>query len=445
MDRSRRIASWVLFSAAAAPPLAIAFLVARYARNVPWKDQWGVVPFVVAVGHGDVRPGMLWAQVNEHRIPVALALQGMLAWWTRWDVRYEAWLDVVLAALTVLTLAGLVRRTIGRRAPVIGAIVTLGCSIVTCSPTGGINWTWGAMLPAYLAALAATVLAWQLAAWTGRWPRTIALVACATAGALSFGAGVVLVVLLPLALVLMPSVPLGRRIAHAIATTAWAVALILVYFVGWRPRVGEPQPVMHWDRLDDYVRYAVTYAGAGITTFDLDQGLVTGLVLCVVLALSSGWLWRRPELRAAVVPWWLLAAYSAVNAAITAFGRLDNGLFTALFVRYLPTASFFLMATMALAALATSTLWHVSQRAGAAATSLLVFGLATATPTYVHTARKAIENMGVLALQLEAGAACLPACDTAADDCLLLMCWSAGVARQMCPLMAAAKIGPFAP
>ncbi|HXJ33080.1 MAG TPA: hypothetical protein VMS22_03500 [Candidatus Eisenbacteria bacterium] len=445
MDRPRRITCWILFGAAGIPPLAIALLVARHARNVPWKDQWGVIPFIVAVERGEVRPAMLWSQVNEHRIPVALALHGLLGWWTRWDVRYEAWLDVVLAALTMLALAGLAWRTIGERAPMAGAIVTLGCSIVTFSLTGGINWTWGAMLPAYLAALAATMLAWQLAAWTGTWPRTIVLAACATAGALSFGAGVVLVVLLPVALVLMRSVPLRRRLAHAIAATTWAVALIAVYFVGWRPRVGEPQPVMHWDRLADYARYAVTYVGAGITTFDLGEGLVTGIVLCAVLTLSSAWLWRRRELRAAVVPWWLLAAYSAVNAAITAFGRLDNGLFTALFVRYLPTASLFLVATMALAALATATLWHASQRAATVAVSLLAFGLATATPLYVRTARKATENMGVLALQLEAGAACLPTCATAADDCLLLMCWSADVARQMCPLMAAAKIGPFAP
>ncbi len=53
--------------------------------------------------------------------------------------------------------------------------------------------------------------------------------------------------------------------------------------------------------------------------------------------------------------------------------------------------------------------------------------------------------MGRLALQLEAGARCLPTCTTAPDGCLLALCWSADVARRMCPLMADARIGPFAP
>ena len=85
--------------AATIPPALVVFMVWRHARNVPFKDHWGHVPFIVQAARGVFRPAALWEQVNEHRIPLARLVQGLLAWWTRWDVRYEAWADVVWPAV----------------------------------------------------------------------------------------------------------------------------------------------------------------------------------------------------------------------------------------------------------------------------------------------------------------------------------------------------------
>jgi hypothetical protein len=51
--------------------------------------------------------------------------------------------------------------------------------------------------------------------------------------------------------------------------------------------------------------------------------------------------------------------------------------------------------------------------------------------------------MARLARRLDAGRACLVTCATATDGCLASICWSSAVARQMCPVMEAARIGPF--
>jgi hypothetical protein len=439
------MASWTALAAAALPPLGVAVLVALQARNVPWKDQWGLVPFMVAASRGELRADLLWSQVNEHRIPLTLLLQGGLAWATRWDVRYEAWANVVAAVLTLLALAGLVRRTVHPTAPGAATATVLVASVLTFSLAGGINWIWGSMNATYLAALAAAMLAWRLAAWDGTWLRTIGLAAYATAGAFAFGAGVTLVVLLPAALLAIPSVDLARRTRHALAAVAWGAAMLALYFVGWAPRPGEPRPVMHWDRLADYARYVVAYVGGGIGTADHAVGLLTGGVLSATLVGASAWLCaRRPSLRRALVPWWFLAAYSLANGALTAFGRLDTGLFTALFVRYLPTASFFTLSAVAVTALAVPELRRAAPRAGAVALASLAIAVAVAGPAFVAHAARGAANMRRLSQQLEIGATCLPTCTTASDLCLLHLCWSAEVARAMCPLMAGARIGPFA-
>jgi len=75
----------------------------------------------------------------------------------------------------------------------------------------------------------------------------------------------------------------------------------------------------------------------------------------------------------------------------------------------------------------------------------LAIAVVVPMPSFYVASREGAENMGRLALQLEAGARCLPTCTTAPDACLLALCWSADVARRMCPLMADARIGPFAP
>jgi hypothetical protein len=441
MARLARIASWAAIAASAVPPLVVAWLVAVHARNVPWKDQWGLVPFMAGISRGELDTAMLWSQVNEHRIPLTLVAQGALAWATRWDVRWEAWANVAAAGLTLLALAGLVRRTTRPTSAGAAAASVLAASVLTFSLAGGINWTWGSLNATYFAALAAAVLAWQLAAWDGSPLRTLALVACATAGAFAFGAGVVLVVLLPVALLASPAVDLERRITHAIAAAVWAAGVLAVYFAGWEPRSGDPRPVMHWE-LADYARYVVVYVGGGLGTADVGVGLAAGLLLAAALVASSLWLWTRaPGLRPALVPWWLLAAYGVANGALTAFGRLDSGLFTALFVRYLPTASLFTLSALALTILAAATL---RGRTRAAAVAALGIAVVAATPSFYAASAQGAENMRRLAYQLEAGAVCLAYCGTASDQCLLNLCWSADVARAMCPVMAGARIGPFA-
>jgi len=55
-----------------------------------------------------------------------------------------------------------------------------------------------------------------------------------------------------------------------------------------------------------------------------------------------------------------------------------------------------------------------------------------------------VNAMVLIAHQLEAGASCLTDCRSASDACLRRMCWSAQVARAMCPALEQAKLGPFA-
>src|SRR5262249_44182499 len=61
----------------AAMTLASFLFVWIYARDVPYFDEWTMVP--VLTGDRPVTPGWLWAQLNEHRIVVSKLVQLALA------------------------------------------------------------------------------------------------------------------------------------------------------------------------------------------------------------------------------------------------------------------------------------------------------------------------------------------------------------------------------
>jgi hypothetical protein len=426
---------------AALPLGLIAQAVATHARNLPWWDQWGLVPFMVEATQGRFPPALLWAEVNEHRIPVALLLQGVVAWWTRWDVRGDAWTNVAVSTGTLVALAALVRRTIAPSAPAAAPWLVVVCSALVFSPIAGVSWTAGWITPVYLAAMLAAVVAWTFTRPVG-WPWLTAAVLAATAGALAFGSGMMLVLLVPVAALATPGRPARERATQALAAGTVAAVVLLAYFHDWHPRAGFPPPVFHADRIHEYVLYALGYVGGSVGARDLPSARLWGAGLVGMLATAAGALWqRRPDLRGALVPWAVLAVFGIGNGFVTAYGRIDNGAHTALLPRYVPTTALFAASVAAVMTLAIAALRAGAPRAAAALAAALV--LAVAAAQFARAASAGLDDMARLARRLDAGRACLVTCATATDGCLASICWSSAVARQMCPVMEAARIGPF--
>lgn len=142
-SRARRAIAWVVGVATVAPPAYLALLIVRHARDMPWWDQWGIVPLMAEMTNGHLPGAILWAQVNEHRIPAAMLLQGALAWLTHWDVRGDAWLNLIVSLGTLAALAALVRRTVRPVAPDAAPWLVLIASVLTFSPAHGSSWTAG--------------------------------------------------------------------------------------------------------------------------------------------------------------------------------------------------------------------------------------------------------------------------------------------------------------
>jgi hypothetical protein len=295
----------------------------------------------------------------------------------------------------------------------------------------------------FTATFLATVTA-RLTAGTPTWPRLAATLVAATAGALSFGTGLVLVVLLPVMWLVLPGAPPVRRAVQAAVALAAGAALVWIYFIGWYPRPGMPPPVFHPGRTSTYVEYALAYVGGAAGFHPMRRASTWGAFMLAAATLATVVLWwRRPQRRGALVPWVFLVLYGLASGFVTAYGRLDNGMFTAHLPRYVPTAGLFAAGVTGVVALAVAELYARSRLAATVAMVVLAFPLVQATRGFVGASRAGLAEMSEVSRRIDQRATCLRTCATATDGCLGLLCFDVRVARGFCPLMERARIGPF--
>jgi hypothetical protein len=99
-------AAWVALSA------ALAAFVIRYGPDVPWMDDWELVP--VLAHARPVTAGWLWIQQNEHRFPVTKLLFVAVGSLTGGDFRAGMVASAALLAVAALAAALLAARLRGR-------------------------------------------------------------------------------------------------------------------------------------------------------------------------------------------------------------------------------------------------------------------------------------------------------------------------------------------
>ena len=88
-------------------------LVALHGVDVPFWDQWELVPLLSALDGGTLTFGELWAPHNEHRILIPQLLMLGLASVSAWNTWLERIASLVMASGIVLVITVHLREPIG--------------------------------------------------------------------------------------------------------------------------------------------------------------------------------------------------------------------------------------------------------------------------------------------------------------------------------------------
>jgi hypothetical protein len=337
-------------AAAAIPPVLVGLIIAVYGLDVPYWDQWELVPVLRAAAESRVEVAALWARHNEHRVPIPKALMLVLAAVTRWDVRGEMAASFGIALVTLALLRSTLVRTIEPLAP--GAVphLTLVASLGCFAVTGWERWLWGWNVCVHLVALSAAAAAWALARWGERGRGALVALLAAAAGALSFGSGLAVLALVPVAVWAAARGSPRQRLVRFVATgTAAGVAILVV-------AVGLPAPSLRAavESPGALALYLLVYLGSVFRFLGVAGAGVAGGLGVLAFAGAAVRVWsRRPAARGAMCPWLLLGGSMVLGAGMTAVAR--SALFgpsQALSPRYTALAGLFWLSVAAVSVMA---------------------------------------------------------------------------------------------
>lgn len=327
------------------PPLVLALLVARWGVDLPYFDQWELVPRFQAWRDGAFPWRQVWQLHNEHRLLLPELILLGLGRLSDWNIRLELALNLLLAALLCAVLAGRLRATLegDRRLSFLLPLF----SLLLFSPSQWGNWSWGWQIQIFLVLLLVATAIDLLA----REPRTPArfagAVACAVAASFSFANGLLLFPL-GLPLVLAPS---RRRAAYG---AVWVAAGALVYWIYGVARIGNrfrPEGENPWERLYLQAKYLLFYLAGPLLNEPRAVWLIAHLVVPASFLLVAALAWREgKELWRPLLPWATLAAFGLASAAMTAYGRYTFGIGQALSSRYFSIANFYWLGLLGMAA-----------------------------------------------------------------------------------------------
>jgi len=350
-----RAAAWLPLVLAAIPPLVLASMVANFGVDVPYWDQWDLVPDLEKLYAGGLGLSDLWAQHSEHRVLVPRALMLGLARLTGWDVRYELWLSLLLALLSAglcLRLWRAARANAGVSAfawlPAIG-------SLGLFSLRQWENWLWGWQLTIHLTVLA--LLAGLVLARRAKRPLALAaLLALGLVAQYSFATGLAYWPIV--GLVVAASFERGDRSRGwvLLAWTAVSATALASYLYGYRKPPWTPDTGLALERPGGFLLYVLAYLGSPLTPesesgWRLPWAVTAGLLGIFAFVASARALRRRGLGTATLAPFAGLAGYAVVSAMLGGVGRLGLGPEQALASRYVTLGQWLWLSDLGLLAL----------------------------------------------------------------------------------------------
>ena len=319
-----RLVPWTL---AFIPFLYLVYSIVKYRVDVPFWDQWDLVPFLAKSYQGTLSLADLWSQHSEHRIFFPRIIMIGLARLTGWDISYELAVNILIGIGIFSVLVYQLKRTASAVGAGGSAWIIPVLSLIAFSLTQWENWLWGWQMQVFLNVFAVAAGMVLLARPVFSWPRFLGALMMGLVATFSFANGIAywLIGLLTLVFLLFGSS--DQRRAFRLAIIMWVVvAGIVVWFYlhGYHKPSYHPSVWVFLHQPFGFLRYEVTYLFAPVA-----PNLFTFLL--TFPALIACWYFSRLLIRAryiqfqTLLPYVAMSLYVLASACITGVGRVGFG------------------------------------------------------------------------------------------------------------------------
>lgn len=327
---------------------AALFLVGMFcvfSVDVPYLDQWELVPLLQKAHTGNLSIHDLWAQHNEHRILFPRIIMLAMAIPTHWNIYAELMTNLLLGILIFLVMAVQARHTLRtRHCQGLGWLAA--AALLLFSLIQWQNWFLGWQLQVFLSLLTASASLLLLAPAPANGFRWSAAVLMAVIATYSFANGMLVWPIGFLLFLLHIQRPQSSQTrSHLIISLiGWSFAGALTaasYLYHYQTPAYHGSP---WAAFTDplgFLAYMAVYLGQPLAGWSLSAACAAGIAAPLIWAGTIAWLWRRDRQNGPhLLPYLALGLYSVSSAALTAFARSGaEGIAQALSSRYATLAN----------------------------------------------------------------------------------------------------------
>jgi hypothetical protein len=330
-----------VLAAASVPSALYVLYVFHYSVNVPYADDWLMVPLALSAVHGHVAVSDLWRQFDDTRLFVPSVLFVVFALVDHFNEKSVILFSAVLFVASYVLLLPLLRAYLAKR---LTFVPVLAVAITWFSLADVENALWSFQLAWYLATFCFVAMVYCLVAPHAR--RTVFVVlgiVAAVVGTYSIDQGFAI---WPVGLIcLLWNTPWARRTYYEL--TAWLTAAVIttaIYLPGYSfvnvacpntPSCGTGYGVLHPQLLARYLALMVgnivptsNPVHANLVVHELLGTVIIAVAVFVIVQVSR-------ERRIGVVPLpLLLIVFGLLFDLMISIGRVGQGLTGALSGRY---------------------------------------------------------------------------------------------------------------
>ncbi|HEY5983869.1 MAG TPA: hypothetical protein VIU38_10385 [Anaerolineales bacterium] len=332
---------WTLLITAL-PVLLAGACIAVFGLNMPFVDQFRFIPTLAKAQQGGLTFFDLFAQINEHRPIIPRLIWLGLAAVSRYDVRWELWADLLIAAGTFALLAVQVVRLWRQAGVAVPSMLLALMSLMAFNLAQWESWLQGFQTVMYAGTACMVIGLLGLARWQ-TWSGFALALLLGVIGTFST-ANDLLYWPIGLVVILMTA-PAAGRLWRAFAWIGIGAACFVAFFWGWRSTPGSDPAILTTEFLPR-LEWVANFLGAPVVSIP-NLALPFGLLSILLFALIT-WRVGRLQMWSAAAPYLGIAAFVIATAVMISMGRLRLGMVYAVTPRYLTITAWYWVALLAL-------------------------------------------------------------------------------------------------
>ncbi|MDV2992023.1 MAG: hypothetical protein N4J56_001677 [Chroococcidiopsis sp. SAG 2025] len=330
------------------PPAVTLSFIAIFSVNAPFWDQWSLVALLEKITTSKASFVDFFAQHNEHRILFPKVIYIGLAFFSKWDVRYESYFSVFLVAINSLVFYKISTLNAKKNLSISKHLTNILTCVLLFSIVQYENWLWGFQLAWFLVntCLAIAVLIISL---SNNYPKRLylAVIPCFIASfSLAHG--------LLTWLAVIPSIVSIKGNARQKKTriTIWLLLFLInfvAYFINYHKPNHHPTTLFFLKNPLATLHYFFTLLGTPLIYKAILPTLAGIIFFGVFLLLTFHFVKKTNftlNINLEVASWISIGLFAILFALVTTLGRAGYGVGHAMSVKYITSSILLIISTI---------------------------------------------------------------------------------------------------